>query len=66
MRPSRPFRVFEAPLGALAEPHVVVPRGLALFGLFLGASGSLGMAQAALLRRRRPSVEGLVLERHPR
>ncbi|MEN6535353.1 MAG: cobaltochelatase subunit CobN, partial [Bryobacteraceae bacterium] len=62
-RRSSRFRVFEASVLSLSEPRVALPVGFALFGLFLASSGGLGMAEAAVLRRRKAAIETLQLPR---
>lgn len=60
---ARRFRVFHVSMPRLESAAIVVPVGFAIFGLFLACSGSLGAVQAAVLRRRKPAVEALHLQR---
>jgi cobaltochelatase CobN len=63
LRRARSLRIFAAPMPRLVDAVVLAPLGFAVFGLFFAASGGVGAAQAAFLRRRRPEVETLRLSR---
>jgi len=67
--PGRIHRVNTNPLSLIGVPmprfdriEVMVPFGLALFGLFLTSSGGLGALQALWLRRRKATIETLDLQ----
>lgn len=53
--------VIGMPMPDFGRPAALIPFGVAAFGMFLGASGSLGALQAAWLRRRTKAVETLGL-----
>lgn len=61
LRRVKSMRIFAAPMPRLMDAVVLAPLGFAVFGLFIVASGGVGAAQAAFLRRRKPDVEALRL-----
>jgi hypothetical protein len=58
---SNPLSLIEVPMPRFDRVEVIIPFGLALFGLFLASSGSLGALQALWLRRRGANLETLKL-----